>query len=161
MRAIKRATKPGKYSLLCQSPKIATAMIASGPTRPPPTLCATFQIDILVPLSFVENQCTITRPEAGHPIPWNHPLINSSTNIIVSEPVPKGKSPIKIIVAADKTIPPGKNAVAVLLSQTFHAKNLLRPYAIDTPERGRPKSPLLKPWSIKSGIAREKFFLTK
>ena len=45
------------------------AAMAKGPTSPPPTLWATFQIDIFVPLSRVENQCTITRPLAGQPMP--------------------------------------------------------------------------------------------
>ena len=53
-------------------------------------LCATFQIAILVPRSPGENQCTMTRPEGGHPIPWNQPFNSNNVNMMATELVAMG-----------------------------------------------------------------------
>ena len=39
----------------------------------------------------------MTRPDGGHPIPWNQPLANSSTNIIDTELVPGDKLKISFM----------------------------------------------------------------
>src|SRR5690606_27052449 len=107
-KATARAARPGKYNLASQSRNNSTPKIVKGPTKNPPTLCAKFQIDIVVPLSFIENQCTTTRPHAGQPIPCTHPLIKSKANIIPTEDVATGENPIKIIVNEDRISPAAK-----------------------------------------------------
>src|SRR5690606_21421978 len=102
------ATKPGKYSLACQSTNNSTPRMAKGPTKKPPTLCARFHIDIVVPRSLIENQCTTTRPHGGQPIPWNHPLRNRRMNMTSTEEVAKDENPMKIIVSDDNTRPRAK-----------------------------------------------------
>ena len=53
-----------------------------GPTNAPPTLWAQFQNDIHVPRSLIENQCVITRPHGGQPMPLNQPTRKLSAAII-------------------------------------------------------------------------------
>ena len=65
-----KATLAGNQKVpACQEPNQAIPTAAIGPIKAPPTLWATFQIDIFVPRSCCENQCVITRPLGGQPIP--------------------------------------------------------------------------------------------
>lgn len=54
---------------------------ASGAIAAPPMLCATFHTDIFTPRSLVQNQCVMTRPQGGQPMPCIQPLTNSRQNI--------------------------------------------------------------------------------
>jgi hypothetical protein len=66
--------------------RAARPAAASFATRPPPTLCATFQIETVTPRSLVLHQCTMVLPHGGQPMPLNQPLSVCSTIIAVSEP---------------------------------------------------------------------------
>src|SRR5436189_6409063 len=112
------ATIPGKNNLACHAPKSATPATAHRAINPPPTLCAKFQKDIFVPLSFTENQCTITLPQGGQPMPWNQPLINKRQNMIAMEPVANGNIPMAIMVSAESTSPNDRKTQAWPRSQT-------------------------------------------
>ena len=63
-----------------------------GPTSPPPTLCARFQVAKMVPRSWSENQCVSVRAQGGQPMPCAQPLANHRMNIMVTDPAKLGKA---------------------------------------------------------------------
>jgi hypothetical protein len=103
---------------------------AIGPTRAPPTLWAQFQMDIFVPRSFTENQCVITRPQGGHPMPLNQPTRKFSTAMITMDVVLAPNSStgtaMNIMDRAASTKPRGRNTRALLRSETLPIKNFDR-----------------------------------
>ena len=116
-------TTAGKINVAdCQDPNHTNPTENMIPTKLPPTLWATFQIDILVPRSFKENQCVITRPLGGQPIPWNQPIKNWVINMTTIEETP-ALVPKNNVTSADNTNPNGKNLRALLRSETPPIKN--------------------------------------
>lgn len=93
---------------------------------PPPTLWATFQIDIFVPRSFCENQWVMTRPHGGQPIPWNQPMRNCVMNIMMIDEIP-ADVPRNIVTSADNTSPSGRKTRALLRSETPPIRNFESP----------------------------------
>jgi hypothetical protein len=90
-------------------------------------LWATFQTAIFVPRSPGENQCTMTRPLAGQPMPWNQPLASCRANIIPTVAVAAGACPMMIIVAALSASPSAMKVRALLRSDTLPMKNFEKP----------------------------------
>ena len=94
-------------------------------------LCATFHTDIFTPRSLVENQCVITRPQGGQPIPCIQPLTNSRQNIMTMAVeigiAPQGSSPMRVMISAEAISPKGMKTRALLRSETVPMTNLLMP----------------------------------
>ena len=107
--------------------------VAIGPTRAPPTLWAQFQKDIQVPLSFIENQCVMTLPHGGHPIPLNQPTRKLSTAISIiaqalcSIPIHFTGTIMKAIDRAAITRPRGRNFRASERSEMLAIRNFEKP----------------------------------
>lgn len=87
--------------------KASRAQAEMRPTPAPPTLCAQFQIKVFQPRSRVENQWTRTRPDGGHPMPWNQPLMNMRTANRPTEAVRAGTKAMKRFMTADSASPNG------------------------------------------------------
>ena len=83
-------------------------------------------MDIFVPRSFCENQCVITRPHGGQPIPWTQPIRNCVTNIMIIDEIP-AEVPRNIVTSADSTRPSGRNTRALLRSDTPPIRNFESP----------------------------------
>ena len=107
--------------------KMATPATAIGAISPPPTLWATFHMAVLFPLSLTLNQWTRTRPDGGHPMPWNQPFKNSMINIMAIDEVKKGTNPIKRLMTAERIKPAGRNILGLLRSDIVAITNLLSP----------------------------------
>lgn len=103
---------------------------AIGPTSEPPTLCAQFQIDIIVPRSDCENQWVMIRPHGGQPMPLNQPTRKLSTPISTraavwcSGPSIEIGTIMNIIEIEASTSPSGRNLRASLRSETAPIRNL-------------------------------------
>ena len=69
----------------------------------------------------------MTRPDGGHPIPWNQPLVSSKTNMTVTELVANGTVPIRIMISAEQNSPSDMKTLALLRSETLPMMNLDRP----------------------------------
>ena len=103
-----------------------------GPTKAPPTLCAQFQMLIMVPRSPGENQCVITRPQGGQPMPLNQPTKAFSTPItrmaraLWSAPINWMGTIMKHMEMAVRMRPSGRKTRALERSDTLPIRNLDR-----------------------------------
>ena len=104
-----------------------------GPTSAPPTLWAQFQKLIQVPRSLMLNQCVITRPQGGQPMPLNQPTRKLSTHmsamaaLLCSAPSHWTGAIMKSIDTAAHTRPRGRNLRASLRSLMLAMINLEKP----------------------------------
>ena len=104
--------------------------MAIGPTSAPPTLCAQFQMLIIVPRSPGENQCVITRPHGGQPMPLNQPTRQFNTPItkmaraLCSAPIHWMGTIMKHIEMAVRIRPSGRKTRALERSDTLPIRNL-------------------------------------
>ena len=95
-------------------------------------MCAQFQMLIIVPRSPGENQCVITRPQGGQPMPLNQPTRAFSTPItrmarpLCSAPIHWMGTIMKHIEIAVRMSPMGRNARALERSETLPIRNLDR-----------------------------------
>src|SRR5690606_21405247 len=117
----------GMYSAAFQSLNHAIPNRNSSGGIPPPTLWAQFHTDTIPPRSFCDHQWTMVRPHGGHPIPWNQPQINSSTNITAMLEVAQGTKPINSITAAARIRPAGKKTRGFERSETDPMMNFEKP----------------------------------
>ena len=122
---------------------------------------------IIVPRSFCENQCVITRPHGGHPIPLNHPTSAFSTpitaiaSVLCSAPIALIGTIMKHIAIAESTNPSGRNTRAFDRSLTLPIRNFENAYPAAFRPSTKPSSDLKKPSGSIDGIAIERFFLTR
>src|SRR5574343_1241704 len=99
----------------------------SGPTKPPPTLWAQFQIETIWPRSFCDHQCTIVRPHGGQPMPWNQPFRNSRQNMIETLEVAQGTKPISRKMEAESSNPTVRKTRGLERSETTPIKTFENP----------------------------------
>ena len=85
---------------------------------------------IIVPRSLGENQCVITRPQGGQPMPLNQPTrqfripMTRMASAFRSAPIAWIGTIIKHIEMAVSTRPNGRNTLAFERSETLPIKNL-------------------------------------
>ena len=106
---------------------MARPKAASAPTPMPPTLCAVFQMAVFQPRSFVENQCTSTRPHGGQPMPCTQPLRNMTEAKSATEAETAGTNATTRFATADSARPIGRKYRALERSEMVAEKNLENP----------------------------------
>ena len=85
---------------------------------------------IMVPRSLGENQCVITRPQGGHPMPLNQPTAALSTpmtkmaSALLSAPMNWMGTIMKHMEMAVRMRPSGRNTRALERSDTLPMRNL-------------------------------------
>ena len=95
-------------------------------------MCAQFQMLIIVPRSPGENQCVITRPQGGQPMPLNQPTRQFSTpitrmaSVLCSAPIHWIGTIMKHIEIAVRMSPSGRKVRALERSLTLPIRNLDR-----------------------------------
>ena len=131
--AIKRAMTEGNMKSplqLCSIPnasKSITPAIARKPREKLPMVWETFQTLILKLRSFWLNQCAMILPQGGQPKPLSQPTTSMSVNMIAvftAVFAPKGMTPVRIMVSAERTSPTQRNFLASDLSDTLPMMNL-------------------------------------
>ena len=98
-----------------------------GPTKPPPTLCAVFQIETMLPRSLCDHQCTIVRPQGGQPMPWNQPFRNSRQNMMGMLDVAQGTKPMSRKIEAERIKPVARNTRGLERSEKSPIRNFEKP----------------------------------
>ena len=89
-------------------------------------------MDIIVPRSLTENQCVITRPQGGQPMPLNQPTrafrmpITRMARALCSAPMNWIGTIMKHIEMAVRTRPRGRNTRALERSDTLPIRNFER-----------------------------------
>ena len=126
--ATTRAMIAGNQKALCHWPPVKPRPTAAAtPTPMPPTLCAVFQMAVFQPRSFVENQCTSTRPQGGQPMPCTQPLMNMTSANEATVADAAGTHATTMFATADRAKPMGRNNRALERSETVAMKNFEKP----------------------------------
>ena len=86
-----------------------------------------FHAETIRPRSLCDHQWTISRPQGGHPIPWNQPFKNSMMNMMAMLEVAQRVRPRVRLTAADITRPSGRKKRAFDRSDTLPIRNFDRP----------------------------------
>ena len=122
---------------------------------------------IIVPRSPGENQCVMTRPHGGQPMPLNQPTqafripITTIARALLSAPMYLMGTIINAIDRALRIRPRGRKTRAFERSETLPIRNFERAYAAALIPSTKPSSAFWNPRGAMNGMASERFLRTR